>query len=85
MGYEFTTMTADIDEKGIRREKPEELVMVLAEAKADAILSKLKIMDYKDSDPTLLLTSDIVYCFRTPHYCFSCMLLWLLMVEFICR
>ncbi|KMZ56532.1 Maf family protein, putative, expressed [Zostera marina] len=60
MGYEFTTMTADIDEKGIRREKPEELVMVLAEAKADAILSKLKIMDYKDSDPTLLLTSDIV-------------------------
>uniref|UniRef100_A0A2P2KVP8 Maf-like protein DDB_G0281937 n=1 Tax=Rhizophora mucronata TaxID=61149 RepID=A0A2P2KVP8_RHIMU len=33
MGYEFTVMTADIDEKCIRKEKPEELVMALAEAK----------------------------------------------------
>ncbi|XP_050366478.1 uncharacterized protein LOC126784960 isoform X5 [Argentina anserina] len=33
MGYEFTLMTADIDEKSIRKEKPEELVMVLAQAK----------------------------------------------------
>ncbi|KAG4387516.1 hypothetical protein AAZX31_11G237600 [Glycine max] len=33
MGYEFTVMTADIDEKGIRREKPEDLVMALVEAK----------------------------------------------------
>lgn len=28
---------------------------------ADAIVSKLKIKDYEDADPTLLLTSDIVY------------------------
>ncbi|KAK1275448.1 hypothetical protein QJS04_geneDACA003733 [Acorus gramineus] len=34
MGYQFTVMTADIDEKSMRREKPEELVMVLAEAKS---------------------------------------------------
>ncbi|XP_065630442.1 uncharacterized protein LOC112029510 isoform X5 [Quercus suber] len=33
MGYEFTIMTADIDEKCIRKEKPEDLVMALAEAK----------------------------------------------------
>ncbi|XP_022741111.1 maf-like protein DDB_G0281937 isoform X4 [Durio zibethinus] len=33
MGYEFTIMTADIDEKSIRKEKPEELVTALAEAK----------------------------------------------------
>ncbi|XP_029129627.1 7-methyl-GTP pyrophosphatase isoform X3 [Cajanus cajan] len=33
MGYEFTIVTADIDEKSIRREKPEDLVMTLAEAK----------------------------------------------------
>ncbi|CAJ2635587.1 unnamed protein product [Trifolium pratense] len=34
MGYEFTIMTADIDEQSIRREKPEDLVVTLAEAKA---------------------------------------------------
>ncbi|XP_052310356.1 uncharacterized protein LOC7473181 isoform X2 [Populus trichocarpa] len=33
MGYEFTVVTADIDEKSIRKDKPEELVMALAEAK----------------------------------------------------
>ncbi|KAF8012509.1 hypothetical protein BT93_I0614 [Corymbia citriodora subsp. variegata] len=33
MGYDFTVMTADIDEKAIRKEKPEELVTALAEAK----------------------------------------------------
>ncbi|KAJ6831888.1 maf-like protein isoform X1 [Iris pallida] len=61
MGYEFEVMTADIDEKGIRRENPEELVMVLAEAKAAAIILRLKIEDYKvDAEPTLLITSDIV-------------------------
>ncbi|KAI8017986.1 7-methyl-GTP pyrophosphatase [Camellia lanceoleosa] len=33
MGYEFSIVTADIDEQSIRREKPEDLVMALAEAK----------------------------------------------------
>ncbi|GJT43997.1 mutator type transposase [Tanacetum coccineum] len=33
MGYDFTIMTADIDEKSIRKEKPEDLVLALAEAK----------------------------------------------------
>ncbi|KAJ0959999.1 hypothetical protein J5N97_000232 [Dioscorea zingiberensis] len=62
MGYEFEVMTADINEKSIRRELPEELVMVLAEAKANAIISRLNFKDYKekDAETTLLITSDIV-------------------------
>ncbi|XXG81410.1 hypothetical protein AAC387_Pa09g2053 [Persea americana] len=65
MGYQFTLMSADIDEKGIRREKPEELVMALAEAKADAIISKLQITDYKnDTEPTLLITADQVVVYE---------------------
>lgn len=35
----FVVQTADIDEKSIRREEPEELVMVLAEAKVGHFLS----------------------------------------------
>ncbi|KAL8141194.1 hypothetical protein V2J09_007215 [Rumex salicifolius] len=60
MGYEFSIKTADIDEKSIRKEKPEELVMALAEAKADAIVSKLQVSDsqVKDAEPTLLLAAD---------------------------
>ncbi|GMH17501.1 hypothetical protein Nepgr_019342 [Nepenthes gracilis] len=62
MGYEFKIMTADIDEKSIRKEKPEELVMALAEAKADSIVSKLQIIDnqVKDTVPTLLIAADTV-------------------------
>ncbi|MQL84268.1 hypothetical protein Taro_016781 [Colocasia esculenta] len=53
--------TADIDEKSIRKEKPEELVMVLAEAKADAIMSKLKASNCEEhEEPTLLITADQV-------------------------
>ncbi|XP_066340077.1 uncharacterized protein [Miscanthus floridulus] len=62
MGLEFQVMTADIDEKSIRRENPDDLVMVLAEAKADAIMSRLNLADYQKegNQPTLLITSDIV-------------------------
>ncbi|CAI0436170.1 unnamed protein product [Linum tenue] len=61
MGYQFTVMTADIDEKAIRKEKPEELVMALAEAKAEAILERLPIGDYAQrAEPTLLITTDQV-------------------------
>ncbi|XP_039071493.1 7-methyl-GTP pyrophosphatase-like [Hibiscus syriacus] len=65
MGYEFTLMSADIDEKTIRKEKPEELVMALAEAKADAILQRLPIGDYvKEAEPTLLITCDQVVVYE---------------------
>ncbi|XP_020423973.1 maf-like protein DDB_G0281937 isoform X3 [Prunus persica] len=62
MGYEFTILTADIDEKSIRMDKPEELVMVLAEAKADAIISRLQSTSQPDEDAhaTLLITADTV-------------------------
>ncbi|XP_057955989.1 uncharacterized protein LOC131149393 isoform X3 [Malania oleifera] len=67
MGYDFTIMTADIDEKGIRKEKPEELVMALAEAKADAIVSNLQAMGYSEEDSdttTLLITADTVVVYE---------------------
>ncbi|XP_020105067.1 maf-like protein DDB_G0281937 isoform X3 [Ananas comosus] len=60
MGYDFTIMSADIDEKEIRREKAEDLVMVLAKAKADAIISRLRSNGFNQggSEPTLLITAD---------------------------
>ncbi|XP_073285226.1 uncharacterized protein [Primulina huaijiensis] len=57
MGYDFTTMSADIDEKAIREEKPEDLVMVLAEAKADAIMRKLRDAGTSENT-TLLIAAD---------------------------
>ncbi|KAJ0596196.1 putative nucleoside triphosphate pyrophosphatase Maf-like protein [Helianthus annuus] len=60
MGYEFKIMSADIDEKAIRTEKPEDLVMALAKAKADAIVSKLQTSDdqEKDAKSSILIASD---------------------------
>ncbi|XP_015071338.1 maf-like protein DDB_G0281937 isoform X1 [Solanum pennellii] len=60
MGYEFTTMSADIDEKAIRKEKPEDLVMALAEAKADAIISKFRKTENPEKvlNPTILVAAD---------------------------
>ncbi|KAF3439346.1 hypothetical protein FNV43_RR17623 [Rhamnella rubrinervis] len=62
MGYEFSVMTADIDERSIRKEKPEDLVVALAEAKADAIMSRLKSTDQLEeaAQATLLITADTV-------------------------
>ncbi|XP_057503663.1 uncharacterized protein LOC130787288 isoform X5 [Actinidia eriantha] len=62
MGYDFKIMTADIDEKSIRKETSEELVMALAEAKADAIRLKLQTIDNQEKDvkPTLLIAADTV-------------------------
>ncbi|KAM0066771.1 putative nucleoside triphosphate pyrophosphatase Maf-like protein [Helianthus debilis subsp. tardiflorus] len=62
MGYEYKIMSADIDEKAIRTEKPEDLVMALAKAKADAIVSKLQTSDdqEKDAKPSILIASDTV-------------------------
>ncbi|KAF5445116.1 hypothetical protein F2P56_034190 [Juglans regia] len=66
MGYEFTIMTADIDEKCIRKDKPEDLVMALAEAKADAIISKLQIINHqeKDVEQTILIAADTVVVYE---------------------
>uniref|UniRef100_A0A9I9DDE6 Maf-like protein DDB_G0281937 n=1 Tax=Cucumis melo TaxID=3656 RepID=A0A9I9DDE6_CUCME len=67
MGYEFTIMTADIDEKAIRKERPEELVVALAEAKADAIMSRILATGVQlnnDAHPTLLITADTVVVYE---------------------
>ncbi|CAM8884547.1 unnamed protein product [Rhodiola kirilowii] len=68
MGYEFTIMSADIDESSIRKEKPEDLVMALAEAKADAVISRLQAqhedLSKSNSPPTLLLTADTVVVYN---------------------
>ncbi|CAN6539373.1 unnamed protein product [Malus baccata var. baccata] len=66
MGYEFTVMTADIDEKSIRTEKPEELVLVLAKAKADAIVSKLQSINNqeKDAETTIVIAADTVVVYE---------------------
>ncbi|KAG0451267.1 hypothetical protein HPP92_026520 [Vanilla planifolia] len=59
--YGVILQTADIDEREIRREKPEDLVVVLAEAKADAIMGKLQISKFREEEePTLLITADQV-------------------------
>ncbi|KAH6769486.1 Maf-like protein [Perilla frutescens var. frutescens] len=66
MGYEFTIMTADIDEKSIRKETPEELVTALAEAKAEAIMMKLESCNQlkEMSRSTLLITADTVVVYQ---------------------
>ncbi|XP_050216549.1 uncharacterized protein LOC126667589 [Mercurialis annua] len=66
MGYEFSIVTADIDEKSIRRDTPEELVMALAQAKADAIVARLQTMAQLEvnSPTTLLITADTVVIYK---------------------
>ncbi|KAJ4878293.1 Maf-like protein [Raphanus sativus] len=62
MGYQFTLMSADIDEKSIRKQNPEELVLALAEAKAEAIMQR--IPDDDDIKETLLVTCDQVVVYE---------------------
>ncbi|XAR61758.1 hypothetical protein NMG60_11016265 [Bertholletia excelsa] len=65
MGYDFTIMTANIDEKSIRKENPVELVMALAEAKADALVSKLQtVKEEADAKPTILIAADTVVVYE---------------------
>lgn len=56
LGLDFEVMPAGIDEKAIRRNTPEELVMAVAHAKADALVARI-------SEPALLITSDqVILC-----------------------
>lgn len=56
MGIPFTVMTADIDEKSIRREDPREMVLAIARAKAEALLPRI-------TEPACLITADgVVVC-----------------------
>jgi septum formation protein len=68
LGYDFDVLTADIDESAIRRESAEDLVLALAEAKAEAILAKLSnAQQHSDESSSrnlqtlvLLITADQV-------------------------
>lgn len=53
MGYQFETMSPNIDEKAIRFADPQKLTLALANAKADALLPRI-------TEPTILVTSDQV-------------------------
>lgn len=52
-GFEFEVVTADIDEKAIRHDDPQILVLALARAKAEAVRPKL-------TEPAILITADQV-------------------------
>src|SRR3989344_5806955 len=53
MGYEFEIMPSHIDEKAIKSDDPSQLALLLARAKADAVLSKIK-------PPAILITADLI-------------------------
>ncbi|HJN84718.1 MAG TPA: Maf family protein [Patescibacteria group bacterium] len=53
---DFESMSPDIDEKAIRDSDPEKLTLMIANAKADALLPKI-------SEPTILVTADQVVVF----------------------
>ncbi len=56
MGYQFESLSPAIDEKTIRRDRPDDLVLAIAEAKSQALRSRLQ-------EPCLLITSDqVVTC-----------------------
>ena len=57
VGLKYDVLTADIDEKAIRREDPSELVSVLAQAKASAIQSRMAETELTNA---LLITCDQV-------------------------
>lgn len=56
MGCRFETMAADIDEKAIRDHDPEKLTLLLAHAKADALLPNIL------SDSILITSDQVVVC-----------------------
>lgn len=55
-GYVFSVMAADIDEKRIRHEDPKKLALLIAQAKAEALLPKI-------TESSILITTDqVVFC-----------------------
>eukprot|EP00879_Flechtneria_rotunda_P004546 GHRR01004801.1.p1 GENE.GHRR01004801.1~~GHRR01004801.1.p1 ORF type:complete len:218 (+),score=42.73 GHRR01004801.1:429-1082(+) len=59
--FKYDIVKADINEKAIRRDDPEELVLALAHAKADAILQKLAVNNSSQAaESRYLITCDQV-------------------------
>ena len=57
LGYEFEIVIPDINEKAIRDDDPARLVLALANAKADAVISKI-------DEAAIVITSDQVVSFE---------------------
>lgn len=57
LGFTFEVMSPDIDEKSIRHNNPSDLVMAIANAKADALVLKVK-------EPSILICSDQVVLYN---------------------
>lgn len=53
MGYKFRVIDPNIDEKAIRNKDPKKLVLAIARAKAQAILSRI-------NEAAIIITSDLV-------------------------
>lgn len=53
MGFQFEIMAADIDEKAIRHDDPEQLTLSIARAKAEVLKPKI-------TEPAILITADTV-------------------------
>jgi len=62
---DFITISPDINEKAIRHQDPEQLTLLVAKAKAQALLERLSSQppSPNNSSGYLLLTSDQVLCF----------------------
>ena len=56
-GYEFDVISADIDERAIQNDDPEQLAIDIANAKADALLPKI-------TEPSILITGDQVVVWK---------------------
>jgi len=52
-GFSFKVMNPDIDEKSIRHQDPQQLALLIARAKAEALLPQIK-------EPSILITTDQV-------------------------
>jgi len=57
LGVEYKVVTPDIDEKAIRFDSPEKLVLALAHAKADALLQRDEVKEEVGKGATLLLVT----------------------------
>jgi len=57
LGFNFEVMSPDIDEKAIRFDNPSDLVMAIANAKADTLISVIK-------EPAILVCSDQVVLYN---------------------
>jgi septum formation protein len=57
MGYDFEVVTADVDEKKIRTDDYHKLPLMIARAKADALMAVVR-------EPAIIITADVIAVFE---------------------